>query len=243
MASRVLCEAASAGKIPNRPVPAALLELGIVPGSPSGALSLVCAALVALSSSSAPCGAAESRRAEAQSLADAAFAECHKADRLASDWDATYDSGIELAKRAVEIDPNLADGYYAQFVNLGRKSERTSVVAQARHVGELKRLLDKTLELEPEHAHAWEAKGEMLMRLPRLFGGSETQGVQALRRSAELDPKWAKPVLRLAQYDWRKGRVAEARTEAERARELARAAGDDDSTREADGLLTKIEVR
>jgi tetratricopeptide (TPR) repeat protein len=184
--------------------------------------------------------AAESRRAEAQSLAEAAFAECHKADRLASDWDATYDSGIELAKRAIEIDPSLADGYYAQFVNLGRKSERTSIAAQARHVGELKKLLDKTLELDPQHAHAWEAKGEMLIRLPRLLGGSETQGLQALRRSAELDPKWAKPVLKLAQYDWKRGRVAEARTEAARARELARAAGDENSTKEADDLLKEI---
>jgi tetratricopeptide (TPR) repeat protein len=211
-----------------------------VPRSPSGRLSLVCAALVTLYSGFALCLAAEGRRTEAQSLADAAFAECHKADRLASDWDATYDSGIELAKRAIEIDPSFADGYYALFVNLGRKSERTSVATQAMHVAELKKLLDKTLELDPTHTHAWEAKGEMLMRLPRLLGGSETQGLQALRRSAELDPKWPKPVLKLAQYDWKKGHVAEARTGAERARELARAAGDEDATKEADDLLKEI---
>lgn len=206
-------------------------------------MTVVCAVLGALCSAAALSVGADSRRAEAQSLADASFIECHKADRLANDWDATYDSGIALAKRAIEIDPSLADAYYAQFVNLGRKSERTSVVAQARYVSELKQLLDKTLELDPGHAHAWEAKGEMLMRLPRLLGGSETQGEQALRRSAELDPKWVKPVLRLAQYDWKKGRVAEARTEAERARELARAAGDEDSTKEADGLLKEIDAR
>jgi tetratricopeptide (TPR) repeat protein len=211
-----------------------------VPGSPSGRLSLFCAALITLCSSFALGLAAESRRAEAQSLADAAFAEGHKADHLASDWDATYDSGIELAKRAIEIDPSLADGYYALFVNLGRKSERTSVAAQAMHISELKQLLDKTLELDPAHAHAWEAKGEMLMRLPRLLGGSETQGLQALRRSAELDPKWARPVLRLAQYDWKKGRGAEAQTEAEHARELARVAGDEGSMKEADDLLKEI---
>ena len=212
----------------------------IVPRSPSGRLSLISAALITLFSAETVGLAAESRRAEAQSLAEAAFAECHKADRLMSDWDATYDSGIELAKRAIEIDPTLGDAYYAQFVNLGRKSERTSVAAQARHLGELKKLLDRTLELDPQHAHAWEAKGEMLMRLPRLLGGSETQALQALRRSAELDPKWAKPVLKLAQYDWKKGRIAEARTEAGRARDLARAASDEDSMKEADDLLKEI---
>jgi Tfp pilus assembly protein PilF len=125
---------------------------------------------------------------------------------------------------------------------VGRKSERASVAAQAMSISELKKLLEKTLELDPEHAHAWEAKGEMLMRLPRLFGGSEKQGEQALRRSAELDRKWAKPVLRLAQYDWKKGRRAEARAEAEHARELARAAGDEDFTKAANDLLREIDL-
>ena len=78
------------------------------------------------------------------------------------------------------------------------------------------------------------------MRLPRLFGGSETEGLQALRRASELDPQWAKPVLMLAQHDWKKGRGAEARTEAEHARELARAANVGDFTKEADDLLKEI---
>ncbi|HSD09674.1 MAG TPA: hypothetical protein VLF14_01725 [Candidatus Binatia bacterium] len=184
--------------------------------------------------------AEESRSTDAQRLADAAFAECQKADRLAIGWEETYDRGIELATRAIEADPSLAEAYYALFVNLGRKSERASVASQAMHVSELKRLLEKTLELDPKHAHAWEAKGEMLLRLPRLFGGSETEGRQALERSAELDPTWAKPVLRLAQSDWKKGRGTEARAEAEHARELARTAGDEDSMKEADDLLKEM---
>jgi tetratricopeptide (TPR) repeat protein len=205
-------------------------------------LSLLCAVVLMLWFGVARGLAEETRRTEAQRLADAAFVERQKADRLASGWEATYDRGIELAKRAIEVDPSLAEAYYALFVNLGRKSERASVAAQAMHVSELRRLLEKTLELDPKHAHAWEAKGEMLLRLPRLFGGSETEGRQALERSAELDPKWAKPVLRLAQYDWKKGRSEEARTEAEHARELARAAGDEDSMKEAGDLLKEIQA-
>jgi tetratricopeptide (TPR) repeat protein len=186
--------------------------------------------------------AEEGSRAEAQRLADAAFAERQKADRHASGWEAAYDRGIALAKQAIAVDPDLADGYFALFVNLGRKSERASTAAQAMQISELKRLLDKTLELDPKHAHAWEAKGEMLMRLPWLFGGSEKEGRDALQRSAELDPKWAKPVLRLAQDDWKNGRRQEARTEAEHARELARAADDEDARRDADDLLKEIEA-
>jgi tetratricopeptide (TPR) repeat protein len=185
--------------------------------------------------------AEESHSTEAQRLADAAFTERQKGDGLATGSEAAYEKGIELAKRAIEIDPSLADGYYALFENLGRKSERAGVGAQAMHVAELKRLLDKTLELDPSHARAWEAKGEMLIRLPWLLGGSDAEGRKALERSAALDPKWPKPVLRLAQDDWKHGHAAEARAGARRARELAQAAGDEKSTKEADDLLKEIE--
>jgi len=160
-------------------------------------------------------------REEAQRLADEALAIGKKADKLETGWESVYDSGIGLAEQAIARDPSVADGHYALFVNLGRKAERTGVAAQTMKISRLKKLLDKTLELDPRHAHAWEAKGEMLMRLPRLFGGSEAEGELALRRSAELAPKWAKPPLRLAELDWKKGRVDQARAEAERARDLA----------------------
>jgi tetratricopeptide (TPR) repeat protein len=163
-----------------------------------------------------------------------------KADKLENGWEAVYDSGIGLAEQAIARDPSVADGHYALFVNLGRKAERTGVAAQTMKISRLKKLLDKTLELDPRHADAWEAKGEMLIRLPRLFGGSEIEGERALRHSAELDPKWAKPPLRLAELDWKKGRVDQARAEAERARDLARASGEQDFLKEAEELLNQM---
>jgi len=184
-----------------------------------------------------------SAREEAQRLADEAFAMHKKADKLETGWEAVYDSGIGLAEQAIARDPSVADGHYALFVNLGRKAERTGVAAQAMKISQLKKLLAKTLELDPRHADAWEAKGEMLMRLPRLFGGSEAEGELALRRSAELAPKWAKPPLRLAELDWKKGRVDQARAEAERARDLARASGDEDFLEAAQALLNQMSGR
>ena len=108
-------------------------------------------------------------------------------------------------------------------------------------VSRLKGLLRKTLELDSRHAHAWEAQGEMLMRLPWLLGGSDEEGERALRRAAELAPKWAKPRLRLAEFDFERGRKARARAEAVIARDLAKAAGDDDYRAEAEALLRKID--
>jgi hypothetical protein len=110
-------------------------------------------------------------------------------------------------------------------------------------LSELKRLLDRTLELDPSHAQAWEAKGEMLLRLPRLMGGSASEGERALRRSAELAPRWAKPQLRLAELDWKNGRADAARAEASHARDLARAAGEEDYLRDAEALLRQMGVQ
>ena len=196
------------------------------------ALALCCAPVTA--------SAQADRRDQAQRLADEALAMGKKADKLETGWQAAYDSGIALAEQAIAADPGVADAHYALFVTLGRKAERTGISAQAMQISKLKGLLDKTLVLEPGHAHAWEAKGEMLMRLPRLFGGSESDGESALRHSADLDPKWAKPPLRLAEFDWKKGRGNQARAEAERARDLARAAGDTDFVAEAEALLKRM---
>jgi tetratricopeptide (TPR) repeat protein len=185
-------------------------------------------------------GAPATRQEEARSLAEQAFAANKQGNQLESGWDAAYDHGIALANQAIALDPDLADAYYALFLNIGRKSERGGVGSQMSNLSQLKSLLDRTLELDPRHAHAWEAKGEMLVRLPRLLGGSTTEGERALRRSAELAPQWPKPLLRLAELDWKNGRTAEARSEALRARDLARAAGDEDYLEQAEGLLKQI---
>jgi len=184
--------------------------------------------------------APSTRQEEAQALAEQAFAANRQGNQLESGWDAAYDHGITLANQAIAVDPGLADAYYALFLNLGRKSERGGVGSQMKNLSQLKSLVDRTLELDPHHAHAWEAKGEMLVRLPRLLGGSTTEGEKALRRSAELAPQWPKPVLRLAEIDWKNGQKESARSEALRARDLARAAGDEDYLKAAEALLGEM---
>jgi hypothetical protein len=188
-------------------------------------------------------GPPSARQDEARSLAEQAFAARREADRLENGWDAAYDRGFALANQAIALDPGFADAYYAAFLNLGQKSERRGIGSQMANLSQLRSLLDRTLELDPHHAHAWEAKGEMLLRLPRLMGGSTSEGERALRRSAELAPQWAKPPLRLAEFYWKNGRTDEARAEALRGRDLARAAGDEDHLRDAEALLKQMDVQ
>ena len=182
----------------------------------------------------------DANRVEATRFAEESIAEHHHADKLTDGWAAAYDHGIALAEKAIETDPSYADAYYALFVNLGRKSQRSGFAAQMKTFGRLKELLRKALELDPHHAHAWEATGEMLIQLPWIMGGSEEAGERALLRSAELDSRWPKPALRLAELHWKRGNVAQARVQAERARDLAHTAGDADYFQEAEQLLKEI---
>jgi tetratricopeptide (TPR) repeat protein len=183
----------------------------------------------------------EDPRLAAERLAHAALAEQKRGDEMEAGWEQAYDSGIALANQAIAVDAGAADAYFALFVNLGRKSERSGVGSQALNVARLKELLRKTLELDPQHAHAWEAQGEMLTRLPWLLGGSDEEGKRALRHAAELAPNWARPRLRLAELAFEQGHEAKARREAERARDLARGAGDEEDRADAEALLTKLD--
>jgi tetratricopeptide (TPR) repeat protein len=164
----------------------------------------------------------------------------HRAEGAQTGWAEIYDEGIDLARRSIALDPSNAEAHYSLFLNLGRKSERTGISAQFRNVSELKSELAKTIELDPNHAHAWEAQGEMLLQLPRLMGGSRSEGEKALRRSQDLAPNWAKPPLRLAELHEKDGDTAKARAEASRALELARKSGDTRVASDAEAIMNRL---
>lgn len=158
---------------------------------------------------------------DASSLAKESIDRFDRAEQAKDGWKELYDEGVALAEQAIERDPNATDAHYALFLNLGRRSERSGVGAQIFTVRRLKKLLDRTIELDPQHAHAWEARGEMLLALPRLLGGSRSEGEAALRRAAEIDPEWPKPWLRLAALFRDEDEPEQARALAEHAKTLA----------------------
>ena len=185
--------------------------------------------------------AAESTQvAEARRLADESFAAYKQAGTAGAGAAALYESGIDLARRSIALDPKFADAHYALFLSLGGQSQERGLATKFTNLSELKAALAKTIELDPNHAHAWEARGEMLLKLPKLLGGSRSEAEKALRRSRELAPTWSKPVLRLAQLHRRDGDLETARAEAAVALELAKSAGDEELAREAADVLSEV---
>lgn len=157
----------------------------------------------------------------AASLVRESIARYHAAESAREDWREITDEGTRLAERAGELDPKNADARYALFLNLGLRAQRSGLGAQLFTVRRLRTLLDETIALDPRHAHAWEARGEMLARMPRLLGGSREEAEKAYQRSSEIDPEWAKPWLRLAELARENDHPKRAQELGERARRLA----------------------
>lgn len=100
---------------------------------------------------------------------------------------AAYREGLRYAQAAVSADEENADAHFAAFANRGRIMELEGAIASFFNLRVLKRELNRTLELNPNHADALAAKGRMLRKLPRVLGGNLEEAAQYLRRAIDLD--------------------------------------------------------
>jgi len=97
--------------------------------------------------------------------------------------------GIALAEQAVAADETDATAHLALFCNLGRQMQmrgaRWSTLVELRRV---RREIDRTLDIEPNHIDALVAKAALLLELPGLLGGDAQEAERLVRRAVELDP-------------------------------------------------------
>jgi len=152
-----------------------------------------------------------------------------------------FTAGSELAERALAINEASPDAHFARFCNKGElaRIDGESLSALVALSG-LMADLDRTLELEPDHAEALASKGIMLIRLPRVFGGDASKGEEMLRRVLVLDPEAVSTRLVLAERCDGRGQRDEALGLARRALEIATAQGRSDKIAEAQATLAKL---
>ena len=115
---------------------------------------------------------------------------CLQQGEEASDVDAklaAYRRGVELAHQAVAADDNSADAHFALFANNGRVLIYEGYTANPATLMSVNRELNRTLEINPNHADALAAKGGMYRQLPWALGGSKQKASEYLARSVELD--------------------------------------------------------
>lgn len=98
-----------------------------------------------------------------------------------------YRRGVELAQQAVAADEDNADAHFALFANNGRVMIHEGYTANPMTLMTVSRELNRTLEINPNHADALAAKGGMYRQLPWALGGSKQRASEYLARSVELD--------------------------------------------------------
>jgi tetratricopeptide (TPR) repeat protein len=179
----------------------------------------------------------------APGLAARALAECEsgRAATQRSERLAHFEHGEALARRAIAADEHNAEGHFALFCNMGEimRIDGESI----RSVFQLHRLiaeLDRTLELDPGHVDAMAAKGTLLLRLPRIFGGDTRRGEALLREVIARDPEAFSARLTLARTCEARGDRSEALAFATRALEIAREQGRADKAAEAQAALAEL---
>ena len=114
---------------------------------------------------------------------------------------------LAAADKAVELAPNLPDGYVAR--GFLRGSVKIGDWAGARAD------LARALELSPGNSEALDSQGDLLATLGRL-----PEAIANLRKAAELDPLLPQTLWRLAYFHLGAGHVEEAREIASHALEL-----------------------
>jgi tetratricopeptide (TPR) repeat protein len=179
----------------------------------------------------------------AAGLAQQALADC-EAGRQSPDHaerERLFVSGRDLAKRAIALDDNSADAHFSLFCNQGEwmrlDGESLSDVVGLRA---LIRELDRTIELQPDHAGALSAKGTFLVRLPRLLGGDVDRGEAMLHKVITLDPTAVNARISLARVCEYRGRKDEGIEYARRALQFAKELGRADKVAEAQAMLAEL---
>lgn len=179
----------------------------------------------------------------ASALAAQAKQECDRGQE-ASTRDARkqhFERGEALATQAVALDDTSAEAHFAVVCNLGEMlrldgEKITSVFGLRRLMSEV----DRTLQLDPNHVDAMATKGNLLLRLPRMFGGDAKEGERLLREVLKRDDSAVSSRIALARTCGERGERDEATQLASRALQIARQEGRADKAAEAQAALDEL---
>ncbi|MEO6028871.1 MAG: hypothetical protein ABIR79_18565 [Candidatus Binatia bacterium] len=121
---------------------------------------------------------------------DDSLALCIAADQLpANERLSVLARGLDLADAALALDDRSARAHFAVVCNLGKATALAGTgFGSLGAVYRLRREIDATLALAPNHAEALAAKGALLVKLPRWLGGDRREAERWLRRALAIDP-------------------------------------------------------
>lgn len=102
-----------------------------------------------------------------------------------------YDFGYDRGRQAIRLDPNSADAHLWYVVNRGRQGQTRGVLNSLFMVPEIKREVNRVLQIDPENTVALDVKAMLYYELPSFAGGDLILSLEALNRAIEIDSNYA----------------------------------------------------
>jgi tetratricopeptide (TPR) repeat protein len=127
-----------------------------------------------------------------------------------------YSHARDLGRRALTLDPGSAVAQFWLTASTARWGHTQGVMQSLGLLSEVRRGIDKVLELDPRFTRGYALAGHFALELPPLLGGSVVRAEEMFRKGLGLDPHFTSMRVGLAKSLLRQGRVDEARAELER---------------------------
>jgi tetratricopeptide (TPR) repeat protein len=135
-----------------------------------------------------------------------------------------YELGRQAAERAIVLDDGNAQAHFLVAAHRGQIAKRRLVAPSI--VGELEDHLRRCLDLSPRHARALHMMGRLLQDTPLLLRpylkGSRADVERYLVASVAADPNFPQARLDLAELYRGRGRIAQARVQAQAVIDMTR---------------------
>ncbi len=110
----------------------------------------------------------------------------------------SFENGKEIAELAIKIDPSNPDAHFFYVANLALVGENKGIINSLFMLPEIRRTLDKILELDPNHCYGLGMQGALYYYLPGILGGDMKISEIYLRRALFSDPHLSSAKLYLA---------------------------------------------
>lgn len=148
-----------------------------------------------------------------------ARAAVYAAGELPADADAErealFQRAADAAERATRLAPDDPDAHFEVARALGRLAQYRGVLQSLNLASRVSNALDRTLELDPDHAAAWHARGLFHHDVPWIAGGRGGLVIPSFTRAIEIEPSVISHRLAFAQVLVDRGDAAAARAQLE----------------------------
>ncbi|MGQ9618406.1 MAG: tetratricopeptide repeat protein, partial [Candidatus Aminicenantia bacterium] len=126
-----------------------------------------------------------------------------------------FKNGVEIAKKAVALEPNKPEGHFWLGVLYGVYGEARGVMKSLFLVDDIKEQMNITLKLDPsiEGGGPYRLLGRMYYKLPGIAGGSKDKSLEYLLKAKEICPTNALTKIYIAETYLAKKMKEEAKKE------------------------------